>query len=244
MKLQGKTVVITGGSSGIGAAIAAACLEEGANVALASRSREKLERASAEFPLDRTMLIPADVASEDDVIEMIRAAEMRFGRIDIMVNNAGVGLFKPLSEMSVAEFDRIIDINLRGVFLCTRHILPLMYEQGGGTIVTISSLAGRHGFAGGGAYCASKFGVMGMMESVFHEARGRDVRIVTISPGSVDTSFFEEAQTTTPNRANILQPEDVADTVILACTLPERALIRELDIRPANPKKQLIIDNG
>ena len=237
MKLQGKTVVITGGSSGIGAAIAAACLDEGANIVLASRSREKLERTAAGFPAERVLLIPADVSVEDDVVEMIGAAVDQFGRVDVMVNNAGVGLFKPVSEMSVEEFDRIIAVNLRGVFLCTRHILPRMYEQGGGTIVTISSLAGRHGFAGGGAYCASKFGVMGLMESVFHEARGRDVRVVTISPGSVDTSFFDEAQTSTPNRENILQPEDVADTVMLALTLPERALIRELDIRPANPKR-------
>lgn len=237
MKLQGKTVVITGGSSGIGAAIAVACAEEGANVVLASRNREKLKRAAAALPEDRTLLIAADVTSEQDVIAMIRAAEVRFGRIDILVNNAGVGLFKPVSEMSVEEFDRIINVNLRGVFLCTRHILPLLYEQGSGMIVTISSLAGSHGFAGGGAYCASKFGVMGLMESVFQEARSRDVRVVTISPGSVDTSFFDEAQTTTPNRQNILQPEDVAATVILAATLPERALISALEIRPANPRR-------
>ena len=110
-----------------------------------------------------------------------------------------------------------------------------MYNRKEGTVITISSLAGKHGFATGGAYCASKFAVNGLMESVFHEARRYNVRIVTITPGSVDTPFFELANTTPPNRDRILQPDDVAESVVLAASLPERALLRELDIRPTNP---------
>ena len=237
MTLKGKTVLITGGSSGIGAAIAFACAEQGARIALASRSRVKLERVADGLPKAEVHLVPGDVGVDEEVVDMIESTRKHFGSIDLLVNNAGMGIFKPFSELSVEEFDSVINTNLRGVFLCTRYVLPIMYEQGGGTIITISSLAGRHGFAGGGAYCASKFGVMGMMESVFHEARSRNVRVITISPGSVDTAFFDEAQTTPPNREHILRAEDVADTVLFAATLPERALIRELDIRPANPKK-------
>jgi 3-oxoacyl-[acyl-carrier protein] reductase len=237
MTLKGKTVLITGGSSGIGAAIAFACAAEGARIALASRSRVKLESVADRLPKAEVHLVPGDVGVEDEVVDMVESTCKHFGSIDLLVNNAGMGIFKPLTELSVEDFDTVINTNLRGVFLCTRTVLPIMYEQGSGTIITISSLAGRHGFAGGGAYCASKFGVMGLMESVFHEARSRNVRVITISPGSVDTAFFDEAQTTPPNRDNILRAEDVADTVIFAATLPERALIRELDIRPANPRK-------
>ena len=103
--------------------------------------------------------------------------------------------------------------------------------------MTISSIAGKHGFAGGGGYCASKFGVMGLMESVFHEARAQNVRVITITPGSVNTPFFDNVDMTLPSREQMLQPEDVAVTVKHALVLPERALIRELDIRPANPKR-------
>jgi 3-oxoacyl-[acyl-carrier protein] reductase len=237
MTLKGKTVLITGGSSGIGAAIAFACAAEGARIALASRSRVKLESVADRLPKAEVHLVPGDVGVEDEVVDMVESTCKHFGSIDLLVNNAGMGIFKPLTELRVEDFDTVINTNLRGVFLCTRTVLPIMYEQGSGTIITISSLAGRHGFAGGGAYCASKFGVMGLMESVFHEARSRNVRVITISPGSVDTAFFDEAQTTPPNRDNILRAEDVADTVIFAATLPERALIRELDIRPANPRK-------
>jgi 3-oxoacyl-[acyl-carrier protein] reductase len=103
-------------------------------------------------------------------------------------------------------------------------------------VINVSSVAGKHGFAGGSAYCSSKFGLMGLTECVFQEARAHNVRIVTISPGSVDTAFFDEAHTTSPNREKILQPDDVAQTVLLAISLPARALLRELDIRPTNPR--------
>jgi len=237
MKLQGKVALVTGASSGIGAEIARSLAREGAKVALAARNEKKLQEVAASLgDRSRTLVVPADISQESDVREMVERTVRQLGRIDILINNAGFGVFKPLTDISVEEFDNVIGVNLRGTFLCLKHTLPLMYEQGHGCVVTISSLAGKHGFAGGGAYCASKFGVNGLAESAFHEARSQNVRIITISPGSVDTNFFDEAGTTSPNRDRILQPEDVAESVLLAVSLPERALIRELDIRPANPK--------
>ncbi len=238
--LDRKSVLITGASSGIGAAIARSLAEAGANVALMARREEKLREVAASLPEGtKSLVLPADVTVEEDMRNAIERTVEEFGSLDMLVNNAGYGRFKPVDEMTAEEFDGMIAVNLRGVFLATKYGLARMYEQGkGGAIVTISSLAGRNGFAGGGGYCASKFGVMGLMESVFHEARSKNVRVITITPGSVDTPFFDEVGTSPPDRESILQPEDVAVTVRHALVLPERALIRELDIRPANPKRQ------
>lgn len=237
-QLNGKNVLITGAGSGIGAAIARALAGAGANVALAARRERNLTDVAASLPEGtRSLVLPADVTDEGEVTRAIDRTAEAFGSLDVLVNNAGYGFFRPIHEMTAEEFDGMIAVNLRGVFLCTKHALARMYEQGrGGSIVTISSLAGKNGFSGGGGYCASKFGVMGLMESAFHEARSQNVRVITIAPGSVDTPFFDGVEKAPPNRAKILQPEDVALTVLHALSLPERALIRELDIRPANPK--------
>lgn len=238
MELRDKVVLITGGSSGIGAAAAMAFAAEGAKLALAARNTDKLAEIIAALPAGtEAIAVGADVADEEEVKHLITRTNDRFGQIDVLVNSAGYGLFKPVTEMTMEEFDDVIRVNLRGVFLTTKYILPQMYEQQGGTIITISSLAGRNGFAGGAAYCASKFGVMGVMESIFHEARAHNVRIVTICPGSVNTPFFDDSQMTPPMREAILQPEDVAAAILLAARLPENALIREMDIRPTNPKR-------
>lgn len=235
--LGGMSVLITGASSGIGAEIAHSLAREGARLALMARNEAKLKEVADSLPEDADVtIIPGDVTSEEDVRNAVEQTVVEFGSLDILVNNAGFGSFRPIHEMPVEEFDSIVAVNLRGVFLCTRLALQTMYEQGkGGAIVTISSLAGKRGFPGGGGYCAAKFGVMGLMESVFLEARSHDVRVITLTPGSVDTPFFDDVEMK-PNREKILQPEDVAETVVYALNLPKRALIRELDIRPANPK--------
>ena len=238
MELTDKTVVITGASSGIGQSLAMDFAGAGANLVLVARREEKLQEVAAALPDDVSVLVvPGDVTSEDDVRNVIDRTLETFGTLDVMVNNAGYGLFKPIHEMSAEEFDGMIAVNLRGVFLGTKYALAQMYKQGkGGAVVTISSLAGKNGFAGGGGYCASKFGVMGLMESAFHEARSHNVRVINIAPGSVDTPFFDEIDGAPANPEKVLRPEDVAATVVYALELPDRALIRELDIRPANPR--------
>jgi NADP-dependent 3-hydroxy acid dehydrogenase YdfG len=237
MELNDKVAVITGASTGIGAAIAQTLAARGVRVVLAARHRDRLERVAASLPEgSQSLVLPTDVSNEGEVRGMVDRTLEQFGGIDILVNNAGFGLFKPIADLTVEEFDSVIAVNLRGSFLCTKYVIPQMYRQGSGTIVTISSIAGKNGFSGGGAYCASKFGLMGLMESVFHEARTHNVRVVTITPGSVDTGFFDQANMTPPNRDRILQTDDVAQRVLLAVTLPARAVVRELDIRPANPR--------
>ncbi len=236
MKLNNSVALITGASSGIGAAIVHRLAAEGMKVVLAARNEQELQRLASALPKEaEAVVIPTDVGDEDAVRRLVERTMEGFGRIDLLVNNAGFGIFKRITELTADEFDAITRVNLRGPFLCMKYVLPHMYEQERGTVVTISSVAGKHGFAGGSAYCSSKFGVMGLNECVFQEARQHNVRIVTICPGSVDTSFFDNAQTTSPDRQRILQPEDVADAVALAAALPERALIREIDIRPTNP---------
>ena len=235
--LTDKTILITGASAGIGAATARAVAAAGGRVALAARNRAGLEHAAASLPAgSEHLIIPADVTDEEDVRRMVGEVTATWGGIDVLVNNAGVGIFKEIAELSVEEFDRMIAVNLRGVFLCVKEALPQI--GAGGAIVTVASLAGRSGFAGGGGYCASKFGVMGLMESLFHECRARDIRTITLAPGSVDTGFFDSAGMTPPLRETILQPEDVAATIVHALTLPPRALLREIDIRPANPRRE------
>lgn len=238
MELTNKTVLITGASSGIGVAIAQDLATAGANLVLFARREEKLKEVAASLPEETSVLvISGDVTSENDVKNAMAQTAQQFGALDVLVNNAGYGMFKPIHQMTGEEFDGMVAVNLRGVFLGTKYALEQMYAQGtGGAVVTISSIAGKHGFAGGAGYCASKFGVMGLMESVFHEARTQNVRAITITPGSVDTPFFDDIDTAPANREKILQPEDVAATVIHALSLPDRALIRELDIRPANPR--------
>ena len=220
--IQGSCAIVTGASSGIGTAICAALAAEGMHVVLAARNRERLQAVAEALPNpENHMVAPTDVTVEADVRRLVATALERYGRVDLLVNNAGVGAFKPIGELTLEEFDTVIRANLHGPFLCTREVTAPMVNQGGGTIVMISSIAGRHGFAGGAAYCASKFGLVGLAECAFHDLRGHDIRVVTICPGSVDTPFFENANTASPNPERVLQPQ--------------RALVRELDIRPTNP---------
>lgn len=238
MNIRETVALVTGASSGIGTAIVQTLAAEGASVVLAARDEKKMREIAASLPKGaQSLVIPTDVGDEEQVRRMVERTVERFGKIDLLVNNAGFGIFKPVTELTAEEFDSVIRVNLRGPFLCMKYALPHMYKRSSGTVVTISSVAGRHGFAGGSAYCSSKFGIMGLTECVFQEARSNNVRIVTICPGSVDTAFFDEAHTTAPNRETILKPEDVAETVMLALALPERALLRELDIRPTNPAR-------
>jgi 3-oxoacyl-[acyl-carrier protein] reductase len=237
MRLNDRVALITGASSGIGSATARLLAAEGAKLVLAARNREALEQTAASLPKGTgSLVLPTDISDENQIRRMVEGTVEKFGRIDLLINNAGVGIFKPIIELSTEEFDHVLDVNLRGTFLCLKHALPYMYRQRSGTVITISSIAGKNGFAGGSAYCASKFALMGLMESVFHEARSYDIRVVTLTPGSVNTPFFDEAGMTPPNRNRILQPEDVAATILFAATLPEHALVREIDIRPTNPR--------
>jgi len=235
-------IVITGASKGIGQAIAeifAKDTDSKHNFGLCSRNINELMLSEAnlgrDYPLHKYYSRAVDVTDEASINNFISGYEKEYGAIDVLVNNAGLGLFNPLHEFSEKDFRYVMHVNVRGVFLMTKAALPKMREKKQGTIITISSVSGRTGFKGGAAYSGSKFAVRGMMQSLFLEVRDENIRVVTISPGSVDTAFFDNV-TLSPmaNPQKWLRPSQIAETVKLAVSLPIGATISELEIRPTN----------
>jgi 3-oxoacyl-[acyl-carrier protein] reductase len=230
-------IIVTGASKGIGYAIAKTFASQPEKHAIGICSRNADEIAQAEAGLrqhssnHQYFSRACDVSKEKEVNAFVDEFEHRFGAVDVLVNNAGFGIFKSTLEMTKQEFESVLGANLRGVFLFTRAALPLMREKRSGTIITISSLSGKHGFSGGAAYCASKFAVRGMMQSLFLEVRSSNIRFVTVNPGSVDTDFF----TNETRPAKAMLPDDIAACVELAVRLPQTVDITELDVRPTNP---------
>jgi NADP-dependent 3-hydroxy acid dehydrogenase YdfG len=154
--------------------------------------------------------------------------------LDILVNNAGIGRFAPVKELSLSDFDAMWNVNVRGLFLCTQHAVRMMETQRGGVIVNISSLAGKNAFVRGAGYAATKWALMGFAKCLMLEVRERNIRVVTVCPGSVDTTFSHPSES--PRAEKLIHPQDVADTVLAAITIPARSMVSEIDIRPTNPK--------
>lgn len=229
--------VVTGGSRGIGRAIATAVGRRGARVVICGRREADVARAVLEMSGlgIRAAGWPCDVADRDSVTRFARRTLDEVGTPDILVNNAGLGHFAPLSDLSDAQIDDTFAVNVRGIFSVTRAFLPGMLERGRGDVVNIASLAGHNGFAGGTAYAASKHAVVGFSKSLMLEVRTRGIRVIAVCPGSVDTDFFDAAGTPRDDLDRVLAPQDVAAAVLAALELPERALLSQLDIRPANP---------
>ena len=237
MKVRGSVALVTGAGRGIGKAIATTLAKNGATVVLVSRTLTELENVRDEIKGAGGEAIPlrADVTREADVAGVFREIEGKFKRLDILVNNAGVGRFAPVKDLRVEDFDEMWNLNVRGVFLCTQKAVPLMQNQRSGCIVNISSLAGKNALVNGAGYAATKWALMGFSNSLRLEVREFNVRVITICPGSVDTSFSPTPKD--PGKSGkILHPEDVADTLLAAISVPDRAMVSEIDIRPTNPK--------
>lgn len=224
------TAIVTGASKGIGRSVAVRLSSLGVKVVLAARNTELLSAVEKEITAAGgiAVAVPTDVTSEQSVEHLIAETRKRFGSIDILVNNAGVGFFSSVTDMTTPQFDEMMNVNLKGVFLCSRAVLPAMKAQQHGEIITIASLAGKNSFAGGSVYSASKWGVIGFSRSLMLEVREWNIRVVTIAPGSVNTRFGEKER----NEPLIIQPEDVAETVVFAVTMPDRVNVSEIDIRP------------
>lgn len=232
--------LITGGTRGIGRALAARLLAEGDSVAITGTSSDgALEAAGAlAAPCNdpgRVLGVTCDVRDPASVEAAVRATVARFEGLDVLVNNAGVGVGAPVADMSSEEWDRIIGTNLTGVFNCCRAVIPHMRARGGGWIINMSSLSSKNAFAGAAAYCATKAGLNAFSEALMQEVRYDGIRVAYVLPGSVATGFSGREPDTGAEWK--LLPEDVADVIADLLAHPKRSLPSRVEIRPSQPKK-------
>ncbi|HEX5106959.1 MAG TPA: SDR family oxidoreductase [Vicinamibacterales bacterium] len=238
MSLNGKTALITGGSRGIGFATARALVKQGANVAVTATHEDAAITAGSELAgsdaAARVFGLKADVRSYTDVEASVSRVVERFGGLDILVNNAGVGAFSPVADMQIADWQKVIDTNITGVFHCCRAALPHLRRRGG-WIINISSLASKNPFPNAAAYCASKAALNAFSEALMQEVRYDGVRVAYILPGSVNTGFGGLANT---KSEWALMPDDVAEVVADLVGHHSRSLPSRVEIRPAQPPRK------
>lgn len=237
-ELAGRAAIVTGGTKGIGRAIAEALVGAGLNVTIAARSAGDVERVAGELrargPGDARGE-PADVGRSADCRRLVEAAASAWGRLDVLVNNAGTGIFRPVAEMTVEDWDRVLRTNLDSLFYCCHEAIPHLKRAGGGWIINIGSLAGKNAFPGGAAYNASKFGVVGFSEALMQEVRHDGIRVSYIMPGSVATEFGLGGGT---GDAWKIQPEDIAQIVLDLLSFPGRTLPSRVEVRPSMPPRK------
>jgi len=223
--------IVTGASRGIGLAIAEALGRLGSHVVLLARHAQPLALAAARVATYgvETLPLTCDVQNPAAVRDAFAQALARFARVDVLVNNAGMGIFGPVQEISDTDWNTILNTNLRGIFYCSKAVIPQMIRQGSGHIINISSLAGKNGFAGGSVYCASKFGVMGLSYCMAEDLRGYGIRVSVICPGSVLTEFSPQAG---KDPKKMLQPSDVAHAVAMLVQQAPQSFISEILLRP------------
>jgi NAD(P)-dependent dehydrogenase (short-subunit alcohol dehydrogenase family) len=229
--LQGLSALVTGGSRGIGRAIAVRLAKLGAKVAICGREQAALDETLAALQGigGRAHAQIANVTRAEEISQLLADTEAAIGPLAILVNNAGIGLFGPVAEQSEADWDRVLDTNLKSVFLVSRAVAPGMMRRGRGDIVNISSLAGLNAFAGGGIYCASKWGLQGLTACMAEDLRGHGIRVSAVCPGSVATDFGAGRDKKKPNA---LKPEDVAHAVETIVTQAPGSFVSEIQIRP------------
>jgi 3-oxoacyl-[acyl-carrier protein] reductase len=229
--LDGKVALITGSSRGIGLAIARTLAAMGAKLGLCARNRERVHSVAAEFKRQGTSVaaVAGDLARPADIAPVVQETEQSLGPIEILVNNAGIGYFGPTHEASEANWDAVLDTNLKSVFLLSRAVAPGMIARRTGHIVNIASLAGKNAFAGGGIYCASKWGLLGLTECMAEDLRPHGIRVSAVCPGSVATDFSPHSG---KDPLKMLQPEDVAHAVAMILTQAPGSFISEVLLRP------------
>jgi NAD(P)-dependent dehydrogenase (short-subunit alcohol dehydrogenase family) len=229
--LGGQVALVTGGSRGIGLAIARQLGSMGAKVAVCARDSQRLEEAAAALRSEgiAVLPVPADVASADEVARMVSLVSKSLGPVDILVNNAGIGVFGPGQSATEQDWDRVLDTNLKGVFLVCRAIAPGMIERRAGHIVNISSLAGKNAFANGAVYCASKWGLQGFSFCLAEDLRAFGIRVSVVCPGSVLTDFSPHSG---KDGSKMLQPTDVAHAVAMLIMQAPQSFVSEVVMRP------------
>ncbi len=231
------TALITGATEGIGRATALALGKAGYRIGVVARTDSKIRSLVKHLKEGgiEAAGAAADVGQPGPAEQAAGQVSKALGDIDLLVNNAGVLIAKPFEELTLDDWDTTMATNVRSLYLMCRAVLPAMRRRQTGTIVNVASLAGRNGFVGGTAYTASKHAVLGFSRSLMLELRKENIRVIAVCPGSVATGMLQDQTMLKSNPDRILKPEDVADTIVHAVTLPGRALVSELDLRPTNP---------
>lgn len=234
--LSGKIAAVTGSTKGIGYAIAESIAREGAAVAVCGRSQQTVDAAAkrlSESTGSQVSGLAVDVRDPGQVSEFFKMIDSKFGGLDILVNNAGLGIFAPVAEITYEGWKETLETNLSGVFYCCKESIPRLRQRGGGSIINISSLAGKNPFAGGAAYNASKFGLNGFSEAMMLDHRRDHIRVTYVMPGSVDTDFSSRSAKAEWKIA----PEDIADIVLSVIRMPARTTVSRVEVRPSIPPK-------
>jgi 3-oxoacyl-[acyl-carrier protein] reductase len=239
MNLNGQVAIVTGGTKGIGRAVAEALINEGMQVSIGARREAEVERAVAELGElgeGRATGAVCDVRNYEEVAALVDHTVAEFGGVDVLVNNAGIGVFGRVEELSPEDFRAVLETNLFGVFYACQQTIPQMKKRGGGYIINISSLAGTNAHPQMAAYNASKFGLNGFSEALMQEVRHDGIRVSYIMPGSVNTAFGDDEPDESKNWQ--LQPADIARAVVDLLNQDERSLVSRVEIRPSRPPQK------
>ncbi len=232
-------ILITGASRGIGRAISVKFAEEGYQAVLTARNTKHLQETAEIIRKNGEtdpLVIPANLRDSHQTSRLVGSTIQRFGKIDILVNNAGILHLKPFLDITTEEYDEMFDVNIKAAFQLTQHVVPGMIQRKSGTIINVASLAGKNGFKTGTGYAATKFALRGFAASLMLELREHNIRVITVFPGSVDTRAIVK-NAYAPSPETMLKAEDVAHIIYAASTIPPRAMVSEIDIRPSNPQK-------
>jgi 3-oxoacyl-[acyl-carrier protein] reductase len=235
--IKGKNALVTGAGKGIGRAIALALAAEGVNVALMARTTAQLEQVAQEVKAKgvKAAVVTADVTDINAVNKAVAEAREQLGPLDILINNAGVGAFAKFLELEPEKWESIIKVNLLGPYYVTRAVLPEMIERQAGDIINISSTAGQKGAPVTSAYSASKFGLIGMSESLMQEVRKHNIRVSTLTPSTVATDMAIDLKLTDGNPERVMQPEDFAEFIVAHLKLNRRVFVKEAGLWSTNP---------
>jgi NADP-dependent 3-hydroxy acid dehydrogenase YdfG len=233
MKFKNKTVIVTGASRGIGKEVAIQLAKKGANTVLVARGKDDLKKLLNIITKmgAETMIVPADVSEEKEVEKVMKKAIKRFGKVDIVINNAGIGDFKPEEEVEDKERDDVMRVNVRGTFLLTKAVIPAMKKRKQGWIINIASDVSKRTFANGSVYCASKYAQHAFAESVRKEVSSFGIKVSNIYPGLVDTCFGDTKQGI-KEKKDWLKPKEIAKAVLYILDAPDYAVIDEIMLHP------------
>ncbi len=231
--IEGKVAIVTGASKGIGKAIAEVFAKSGVKVVLAARTRKVVEQVEADLKQAGAdvLAIPTDVTDDKAVQSLITKTLAVYQKLDILINNAGAGVFGSVIDFNHTDWDTVINSNLKGVFLCSKFALPHLIADGGGQIINVLSIAAKVAFPASGAYCAAKAGALAFTKVLAAEVRQQNVRVTAVLPGSVETPFWDDIPEH-PDFDKMLKPEHIADAILSVCQQPNGMVTEEIVVMP------------